>query len=128
MSAYDMGIVDEIRRRLDATYEEALEGLRQSGGDLLGALAAIEEKQGRRSPEDGELVRRILRLATAGPVRAIRIRVGDREMTEIPLELGPWGSFGVSLLGVLLSEVVVEPVREEDDAPMPARAREMAAS
>jgi hypothetical protein len=40
-----MALVDEVRKRLDASYSEALAGLEESEGDLLRALAATERRQ-----------------------------------------------------------------------------------
>jgi len=45
-----MALVDEVRKRLDATYEEALFGLERSGGDLLNALAAPPRHHGHPCP------------------------------------------------------------------------------
>ena len=113
MSSYDMTVVDEIRQRLDATYEEALAGLEESGGDLLGALAAVEARRARTTPGDGELIQRILQLASNGPLKALRVRMGRRLLREIPLEVGPLGTLAASLLAVVVSELVLEPVRGE---------------
>ena len=48
MASFDMALVDEVRKRLDASYAEALEGLEEGEGELLRALAAIENRRAQR--------------------------------------------------------------------------------
>jgi len=111
MQTHDMALVDEIRRRLDATYAEALAALEESGGDLLRALAKLEEKR-KACSEEGDLVERIFRIAEEG-VKALRLRLGRKVVREVPVGMGAFGSLVAAFLAGFLSQVSVEIVKRD---------------
>ena len=45
--------VERLREKMDVSYGEARAALEHSGGDLLGALIWLEEKQGKRTEKGG---------------------------------------------------------------------------
>ena len=114
MAEYDMALVDEIRRRLDASYEEAYEGLTESSGDLLGALVAIERRRRKgRKGRSAELLDEALRLSEQGLLRGLRIRFGDRVLREVAVGRTPRASLLAGLLASVVNEFAVELVRDD---------------
>jgi len=117
MTSFDMKLVDEVRKRLDASYTEALMGLEEAQGDLLRALAAIERMRAeRRSAESsGELVGKAIGLAKEGRLKGLRVKLGDRTVRDLPLPKG----VGAALLGAgvstLLAQLSVELVTQEPE-------------
>jgi len=110
VASFDMALVDEIRRRLDASYEEALAALEESDGDLLHALAAIERRRrGRQEAmEGGELIGRAVGLAREGKLAGLKIKLGDRVIRELPLPKSPAGAMLGAVLAGLLSQLTVD--------------------
>ena len=118
MSAHEMQLVDEIRRRLDATYEEALAGLEEGEGELLKALAAIERRRKAQAQQTqsraSEIIDRVMALTGNGAVRAVRVKLGPRLVKEIPVALGRPGAIAVALVSLLFSECNLELIRGEE--------------
>lgn len=82
---------DEIIRRMGATYTEAKEALEAADGDTLGALAYVEQA---RAPEERELpdlvsqvARKAVETARAGGIRAIRVRLGQSVIQDLPVAM-----------------------------------------
>jgi len=119
MASFDMALVDEVRKRLDASYDEALYGLEQGAGDLLRALAAIERRrrEERSAEESGEIIGKAIGLAKEGRLKGMRVKVGDRTVREVPLPKGPGGAVLGAVLSMLTKQVVVELVKGEPEAP-----------
>lgn len=117
MTSYDMALVDEIRKRLDASYEEALSGLEEADGDLLRALAAIERRRAERARalESGELVGQAVALAREGNLKGLRVKLGERTVRDVPLPAGVAGAVFGALLSSLLSQLSVDLVRREPE-------------
>ena len=118
MASFDMALVDEVRKRLDASYDEVLYGLEQGQGDLLRALAAIERRrrEERSAEESGEIIGKAIGLAKEGRLKGMRVKVGDRTVREVPLPKGPAGAVLGAVLSMLTKQVVVELVRGEPEA------------
>jgi energy-converting hydrogenase Eha subunit B len=115
MASSDLEKVDEIRRRLNASYEEALAGLEEAGGELLRALAVVEKKRKAASAgaECGVIVERVLGLAREGKVSGLRVKCGSRVIREIPVASGAVGAVAASLLAALFEQLSVELIRGE---------------
>lgn len=109
---YDMATVDEIRSRMNASYSEAKAALDEGQGDLLRALAIIEEKRKTEKDEEAELIDRIFSIAEEG-IGAVRINLGRRYSKEIPIGLGVAGTLLAALLVGFFSEVSLEAVKRE---------------
>jgi hypothetical protein len=86
---YDIALVDEIRRRLDCSYEEALLGLEAGDGDLVRSLAATERLKSQRdgAQVSGELIGRAIELSKEGKLK------GLQEARQV-LDLVPLGDVG----------------------------------
>jgi len=115
MASFDMALVDEVRQRLDATYEEALTGLEEADGDLLRALALIERRRRERheAMESGEIIGRAVGLAREGKLSSIEVKLGDRVVRRIPLPKGPGGAVLGAVFSTLLSQLSIDLVRKE---------------
>jgi hypothetical protein len=111
MENQQLAQVDELRRRLDATYAEASEALKESQGDMLGALAALETKQ-RDSSELCDLFERVVDIAKE--IKGLRLRWGKRVLREVPLkDCLVYGLLAAGLVGVL-AELSLEAIKKED--------------
>jgi len=115
MANYDIAVVDEIRRRLDASYEEALLGLEAGEGDLVRSLAAAERIKAQRDGAQlsGEIIGEAMEMAKAGKLRGLRVKLGDHPVGEVPLPKGSAGGALGAVVTLLLSRVSVELVCEE---------------
>jgi len=112
MQTYDMALVDEIRRRMNATYSEALAALEEGQGDLLRALAIIEKKREAGASEEADMIDRLFCVAEEG-ITAVRLRVGRRFVKEVPVCKGAFGSLAAAFLVGFLKEISLEIVRGE---------------
>jgi len=114
-----MALVDDVRKRLDATYEEALFGLEQGEGNLLKALAAIERRRREEesAAESGELIGKAIGLAKEGKLKGMRVRLGSRTVRELPLPKGAAGAVLGAALSTLLSHLSVDLVRKQGEEP-----------
>lgn len=119
MATFDMALVDEVRKRLDASYDEILYGLEAGGGDLLRALAAIERRRRERggTEQSGELIGRAIGLAKDGRLKGLRVKLGDRTVREMPLPKGAAGAVLGAVLAMLVTELIVELVKADSEAP-----------
>ncbi len=119
MASFDMALVDELRQRLDATYEEALVGLEEANGDLLRALAAIERRRRDRQEamESGELIGRAVGMAREGKLSGLEVKLGDRTLRRLPLPKGTAGAVAGAVLSALLSQLSVDLIRKEPAEP-----------
>ena len=115
MASYDMALVDELRKRVDASYSEALAGLDQAQGDLLRALAAFERMRAERESAEssGEMVGRTIALAKEGKLKGLRVKLGGRTVRELPLPKGMGGAMVGAVVSALLAQLAVELVTGE---------------
>lgn len=115
MASFDMSLVDEIRKRVDATYEEALMGLEEGEGDLLRALAVIERHRREKEAAEGsgELIGRAVGLAKEGKLEGLRLKLGDRVLRDLPAPKGVPGAVVGALVSALLSQLTLDLVRKE---------------
>jgi hypothetical protein len=110
----DLAKIDEVRQRMGVSYEEAHTALEASGGDLVAALTQLEQTKG---PHDlltvgADLLDEVERLLRAGPIRRIRVRLGNRTLKEIPVSLTAVGAVLIGFLAVLVTRFVIELERE----------------
>jgi hypothetical protein len=119
MASFDMALVDEIRQRLNASYEEALVGLEESDGDLLHALAAIERRRREREDalESGELIGRAVGLAREGKLRGLEVKLGERVVRQLPLPKSVAGAMLGVVLSTVLSQLSVDLVTKQPGEP-----------
>jgi hypothetical protein len=111
----DLASVDLIRDRLRCTYEEAQQALVAANGDVVTALARVENSQ--QAGVDvaeltTELIDDVQRLLEAGgQIRQVRVRIGDRVVREIPITVTAVGAILVGLLAVLANRLTIDIVR-----------------
>jgi len=119
MASFDMALVDEVRKRLDASYDEVLYGLQEGEGDLLRALAAIERRrrEERGAEASGELIGKAIGLAKEGRLKGMRVKLGERTVREMPLPKGTAGAVLGAVLSMLITQLVVELVQGEPETP-----------
>lgn len=112
MATFDMALVDEIRRRLDASYEEAQYGLEQAEGELLAALTAIEKHRRERQEtvDGGEIIGRAVGLARSGQLGELELKLGDRLLRKVPLPKSQAGTILGAVVAALLSQIKLEVV------------------
>jgi hypothetical protein len=119
MGPYDMALVDEIRKRLNASYDEVLTGLEESDGDMLRALAAIERRrlEQKSAEQSGELFGRAIGLAREGRLKGLRVKLADRPVRDLPLPKGLGGALVGELVSTLLSQLTVDLIEGEPEEP-----------
>lgn len=109
--------IDIIRSRFKITYEEAGTALTSAGGDLITALAIVERCA--QSDVDllalgAEVVDEVQKAAGRGPIRKIRIRLGNKILTERSVALTAAATVAVALAAALVTRLVIEVDRGEE--------------
>jgi len=119
MERYDMALVDEIKKRLGATYDEVLMGLEEGDGDMLRALAAVERhrEEQKRAEQGGELIGRAIGLAKEGRLAGMRVMLADRVIRELPLPKGIGGALIGEIVTGVLSQLKVDLVEKPPNEP-----------
>lgn len=94
--------IDLIRSRLGVSYAEAKQALDAAGGDVVGALIELEEREknfsNRIQDRGQEFVGQLKGLLHKTQESRIKIKQGDKTVLEFPAPVGALG-----LLGVLAS-------------------------
>lgn len=115
----DIEKIDIIRSRFKVGYDEAARQLSVSGGDVVQALVALEKRNGTRLDMVAlgmEIVDEAQRLAAGSPAKRLRIKYGDRTVTETPVALTAAAALAVGVAAVLISKLVIELVKDEEEA------------
>ena len=93
-------MVDQVRERTGATYEEAKAALEAANGNVVDAIIAIEKDNGVNidvNEKINGLVEKLKAAVQRGNVNRIRVMRGDEELVNIPVNAGIAGG----VLGVL---------------------------
>jgi len=120
--AYDLEEVDVLRERLEASYSEAKEALDATNGDVVAALAHIEEKRAEASPTMSrlaqEVVEEVRRVVSGGQVKSAKVTVCGQPVLTATLALAGVAGAALVVLGALISQCGVEVAvgEREDDA------------
>jgi len=118
MTSTELEQVDEIRRRFDISYEEAVQALRENGGDLLQALIAIERRQAQQPDPIAAglaMLDQVEGLTRSGPIRRIRLKYANRLVKDIPVFLTASAAVGIALLAVFINRCSIELEQESDE-------------
>jgi len=102
-------MVDQVRERTGASYEEAKTALEAANGSVVDAIIAIEKDQGSGATE---LLDKIKAAVKKGNVTRISVLRGDEELVNIPvnagiaggvlgLMAGPWVMLSAAIAGVV---------------------------
>lgn len=103
--------IDILRNRLQVSYEDARRALTATSGDVVGALAALEKECSERKDIlalGAEIADEVQKLAAGGPFRRLRVKYGNRLITEQPLALKAAAAVAVGLAAVIISRLVIE--------------------
>lgn len=99
-------MVDQVRERTGATYEEAKAALEAANGNVVDAIIAIEKDNGVNidvNEKINALVAKIKAAVQKGNVNRIRVVRDDEELANIPVNAGIAGG----VLGVLAGPAVL---------------------
>jgi len=128
----DLEKIDIIRQRMDVGYREAREALTETGGDVIEALAFLEEKKrpsGILYHRGKEIAARIGTLIEKGNRTKLIVKKEDRTLLEVPANLGvlalitALASTEFALIGAigattaLAKDYIIELERPEEDHP-----------
>jgi len=124
MSNDEIRLIDELRQRLDASYEEAAEALREAGGDMVQALAVLERRRRERGEGlvniSSELIDEIKRLASEGVARKLRVKLGERPVAEISVTFGQAAAVVLSIA----ADVILAMLKDGPYCASPGRVRD----
>ena len=93
-------MIDQVRGRIDVTYEGAKAALEEANGSVVDAIIALEKE---RSFDTSELTDKIKRIVKKGNVSRIRVMRGEDELVNIPVNAGIAGG----VLGLVAGPWVV---------------------
>ena len=106
---HDLGTVDQIRERLPVTYKEAMDALDQAGGDVVAALAVLEETTHGGLKNFEQKAREGVTRGLAGDiVHTIRWKVLGQEVAQAPVALAGLAAVVTGLVCLLISSSTVE--------------------
>lgn len=106
---HDLATIDLIRSRMDVSYQQAMDALDQAEGDVVGALAIIEEAtigglhQFQREIEEG-----VKRGLSGEQIETIRWKLQGQLVKEVPVALAGAAAVVVAILALLVSSSTVE--------------------
>lgn len=97
-------MVDQVRERTGATYEDAKKALETAGGNIVDAIIEIEKENGKTI----DLNEKIRAAVQKGNVTRIRVTRGGEELVNIPVNAGIAGGVLGLMAGpwVLISAAV----------------------
>ena len=100
-------MVDQVRERTGASYEEAKTALESANGDVVNAIIEIERSD-RAGAGVSDVVEKIKAAVQKGNVNRIRVMRGEEELVNIPVNAGIAGGVLGLMAGpwVLISAAV----------------------
>ena len=100
-------MVDQVRERTGASYEEAKAALEGANGNVVDAIIAIEKSE-REGLGASDVVEKIKAAVQKGNVNRIRVMRGEEELVNIPVNAGIAGGVLGLMAGpwVLISAAV----------------------
>ena len=109
---HDLQDVDVLRERLDASYSEAKEALDAADGDVVSALAHLEDKRREASPDLPQFLRELFEdvrsVVDTKEVKAANIVLRGQPLFTIPLALCGVAAGAIVLASALLTNCRVE--------------------
>jgi hypothetical protein len=111
----DLSHVDLLRERMNVGYEEARAALEATHGDVVAALARLEQASLQRNDlmtVGTEIIDDVQRLLDAGIIRRVRVKLGNRTLREFPVSPTTLGAVAIGLLAVLITRLAIEVDRD----------------
>lgn len=113
---HDLATVDLLRERMPVTYKEAMDALDAAGGDVVAALAVLEESTQGGLQQLEEQAREGVRRGLTGDVLSlIRWKIWGQPVAEAPVALAGVAAVALGLLCLLISSSTVETEYEPGD-------------
>jgi len=110
--AHDLQDVDVLRERLDASYSEAKEALDAADGDVVSALAHLEDKRREASPDLPQFLKELFEdvrsVVDTKEVKSANIVLRGQPLFTIPLALCGVAAGVMVLASALLTNCRVE--------------------
>lgn len=98
----ELNKIDQIRKRMGVTYQQAKEALDLHGGDVVAALISLEQadkKQESKLEEKGRQLSEYIRdLIKKGNVTKVRLKKGEKVIFEVSGTVGVLGIGGAILI------------------------------
>jgi hypothetical protein len=95
-----MDIIDEIVKRTDATYKEAKEAYEKSDEDLLNAIIYLEEKKGKKTHSDDDVLEELKKLVKEVNASKIIVKKDEETIINLPITAGAVGLVLAPLLSI----------------------------
>jgi len=95
-----MDIIDEIVKRTDATYSEAKEAYEKADEDLLNAIIYLEEKNGKKSFSDDDVIEELKKLVNEVNATKVIVSKGEETILNLPVTAGAIGLILAPLLSI----------------------------
>ena len=106
---HDLATIDVIRSRMDVNYQQAMEALDQAEGDVVGALAVLEETtRGGLHRFQREIEEGVKRGLSGEQIETIRWKLQGQVVKEVPVALVGAAAVVVAILALLVSSSTVE--------------------
>lgn len=106
---HDLATIDLIRSRMDVGYLPAKDALDQAEGDVVGALAILEEATcGGLQRFQRELEEGVKRGLSGEQIETIRWKLQGQVVKEVPVALAGAAAVVLALLAMLVSSSTVE--------------------
>jgi len=125
----DLYKIDIIRERLGVSYKEAKEALEKNGGDVVAAIVSLEDEkvsfQENLEQSKEKLVSQVQSILQKGNVSKVRVKKGNKVVTEIPAAVGALGIVamllsapfavvaGLGSIAAMLNDYTLEVVRKD---------------
>lgn len=111
--------VDTLRSRFRISYEDARKVLDEASGDVVEALVALEKSQAGSTDLlalGAEIADEVQEFVGGGPISKLRVKYGNRLLTETPVALTAATALAVGLAAVLISRLVIEVDKDKEEA------------
>lgn len=113
--AYSLEQVDLVRERMGVGYAEAKRALDEAGGDVIGALAAIESRQAEQGPAEAVelMIREVSRALEGRPITGVVLKLGDQTLTDAPVVVRGLGAVLLAVVSALAAHFRLELITGE---------------
>ena len=106
---HDLATIDLLRSRMDVSYQQAMAALDGAEGDVVGALALLEETtQGGLHRFQREIEEGVKRGLSGEQIETIRWKLQGQVVKEVPVALVGAAAVVVAILALLVSSSTVE--------------------